>query len=315
MLKASGLILAPLLVLSVSLPARSADDNAPVSNDGKALQKQRIVVTTERGYAGTLSGGEADATFANAPAGTDTDSDFAVLLRKKTVGAPDAAESVIGADTRKRVNPTTTYPARANVLITFGEGRCSGWMIGADTVVTAGHCVHSGGPGGKWYATASYTVYPGKNGRLSPYGSCTVRRLYSVSGWTRSGRDDFDYGALKLNCKIGNTVGYFGFFTTKSDLVGTAATITGYPGDKPLTEWTSSDEIKIAEETRLYYAIDTYGGNSGSPVYYRRPGCGYCGMAIHNYGVFGDGPNGQYNHGTRINSDVFANLQSWKSAR
>lgn len=312
--KACGWIVAPLFLLALSLPALSAENNRSVSSDGTELQRQKVFVTTERGYSGALRSGDAATSFANAPAGQDSASDFAVLLKIKPVGGQNGAESVIGTDTRKLVNPTTVYPARANVLITFSAGRCSGWLIGADTVVTAGHCVHSGGTAGTWYAASGYTVYPGKNGSLSPYGSCKVRRLYSVSGWTSGKLDDYDYGALKLNCKIGNTVGYFGFFWTSSDLVGTAATITGYPGDKPLTQWISSDKIALAIGRRLYYSMDTFGGNSGSPIYYNRTGCGYCGMAIHNYGIYGSYPGNTYNHGTRIGSADFNNLMGWKNA-
>ena len=47
--------------------------------------------------------------------------------------------------------------------------------------------------------------------------------------------------------------------------------------------------------------MDTFGGQSGSPVYNNFGGCGNCGIAIHAYGDDGSGRN----HGTRINTDVF----------
>ena len=46
------------------------------------------------------------------------------------------------------------------------SGRCTGWLIGANTVVTAGHCVHQGG-GGSFYPTSSYRIYPGRNGPIA----------------------------------------------------------------------------------------------------------------------------------------------------
>ena len=100
------------------------------------------------------------------------------------------AEVIIGMDTRERLY-TTTYPSRAKVLITFTGGRCSGTMIGPNTVATAGHCVHTGGSAGAWRPRASFQIYPGRNGTASPYGVCTARALYSVTGWTTSANEEY----------------------------------------------------------------------------------------------------------------------------
>lgn len=40
-------------------------------------------------------------------------------------------ETIIGSDDRINVNPTTTYPARAVVVITFDGGRCTRWLYGS----------------------------------------------------------------------------------------------------------------------------------------------------------------------------------------
>ena len=105
------------------------------------------------------------------------------------------------------------------MLITFTGGRCSGVMIGPNTVSTAGHCVHTGGPGGALRPVASYRIYPGRDGAVSPYGFCTARTLYTVLGWTLASDEEYDYGAIKLNCTIGNTVGWFGMTTADSDVL------------------------------------------------------------------------------------------------
>jgi glutamyl endopeptidase len=56
---------------------------------------------------------------------------------------------------------------------------------------------------------SSFRIYPGRDGALSPYGVCTARTLFSVIGWTVSANEEYDYGAVKLNCTVGNTVGWF----------------------------------------------------------------------------------------------------------
>lgn len=239
--------------------------------------------------------------------------DMARLLALQTVGAGKGQESIIGPDSRVRVTPTTTFPARATVLITFSLGRCTGWLIGPNTVITAGHCVHPGS-GGPFYPVGSYRIYPGRNGGGSPYGSCTARWLASVQGWTTTGDDRYDYGAIKLNCAIGNTVGWYGYFVQAGSLNGLPTNINGYPGDKPLTQWRSSDKVRATQAQRVFYQNDTVGGMSGSPVWYNRTGCGACAMAVHAYGVYGSPPFSNNNHGTRITQAVANNLTAWKNA-
>jgi glutamyl endopeptidase len=214
-------------------------------------------------------------------------------------------ESIIGADGRYQITNTTAYPYRAIAKITSSIGGCTGWLINANTVVTAGHCIHNG----SW--ATNVVVYPGRNGSSTPYGSCGYTRLYSVSGWTSSRSPEYDYGAIKLNCTIGNTTGWFGYRNSSTSLTGQPSYISGYPGDKPSgTQWRSDDSIRITDIRRLFYANDTYGGHSGSPVWNNEASCSTCGIAIHAYGV---GSNG-YNGGTRITSEVFNNLTTWKNS-
>jgi glutamyl endopeptidase len=50
-----------------------------------------------------------------------------------------------------------------------------------------------------------------------------------------------------------------------------------------------------------FYAMDTFGGQSGSPVWRDKAGCGPCGMAIHAYGYpHTTGLHRTANHGPRI---------------
>lgn len=228
-------------------------------------------------------------------------------------------QSIILPDTRVRVTPTTVYPASASVMISLnGVRNCSGWMLGPNLAVTAGHCVHTGGSGGTWHPTGAIAVWPGRDGTLAPYGSCAATNLFSVVGWTQNGDEQFDYGAVQLNCGIGNTTGWYGMFWQTASLNGLASTINGYPQDKPAgptingQQWQSVDQIRVTETRQVFYFNDTLGGMSGSPVYQvNRPGCGMCAMAIHAYGLHGSAPHSNHNHGTRIVEAVFNNLLTW----
>lgn len=254
------------------------------------------------------TGGKGQAEFS---ARTESAEEVWALWSLQGVEPPMGRQSIIGPDERIRVRDTTQFPFRAAVLIAFAAGRCSGWLIGPDTVVTSGHCVHSGGPWGGWYDKGSYMIYPGRDGPRAPFGSCSARRLFSVVGWTEQGRDDFDYGAIKLNCTIGFSTGWFGFFTTNTSLKGLPTHIAGYPGDKPLTMWRSRGRVTVSQARRVFYRNDTVGGMSGSAVYHQRKGCGFCAMAVHGYGIYGQPPFSNNNHGTRITAQVFRNLNAW----
>jgi glutamyl endopeptidase len=260
-----------------------------------------------RGYEGTGR---------TVPSEPETAAEVWELVSKKPVSAPIGIESIIGADDRTRVRRTTRFPSRAVALITFSSGRCSGWMISPDTVATAGHCVHRGGGGsGGFYPIRSFRVFPGRNGPAAPFGSCGAKRLYTVKGWSHASLEFVDYGAIKLNCNVGNRTGWFGFFWTSGSLKEFPALHAGYPGDKPLTQWRAADFVRTSLPFQLFYDFDTQGGQSGGPAYFNRSDCnGPCGMAIHAYGLHGIGQHKVHNHGTRINEAVFKNLVRWRSA-
>jgi glutamyl endopeptidase len=167
----------------------------------------------------------------------------------------------------------------------------------------------------QFYAVSQFKVYPGYDGskapaKRAPYGSCSADKSASNTGWTVNHSDEYDYGALRLTCTVGNKTGWFGWWAQTASLDGTSSKNNGYPGDKPnMTQWKSSDKIRISEARRLFYGNDTFGGNSGSPIFTKRaagsPSCvGWCVMAVHAYGVYGTYPTNTWNHGTRVNQDV-----------
>lgn len=308
----------------VVAPARAQeaaknDPHTPVSSDGtsfNALEYSQFM-RGESGFEGTSAEGFASDAEAEFPARTESVKEVWDLWSLKPATGKEGIETILGADSRVRINPTTSFPARAVALITFDGGRCTGWLYGKDIVATAGHCVHSGGPGGSW--KTNVRVYPGRNGSSSPYGSCTARRLHSVTGWTNSSNEQFDYGAIKLNCTVGNTTGWFGYWWQAATLNNLQTRISGYPGDKPLTQWRSVDKVRVTQTNQIFYFNDTTPGMSGSPIYYNRPAgsafcAGQCSMGIHAYGLHGAAPHSNHNHGTRITQAKFNNLKSWKDA-
>jgi V8-like Glu-specific endopeptidase len=94
---------------------------------------------------------------------------------------------------------------------------------------------------------------------------------------------------------------------TDSDLLSSAGNIAGYPGDKPAgTQWYDHRQIASVDSRKVYYDIDTAGGQSGSVVY-RFVSGGRYGFAVHAYG------GATTNSGTRIVTPVYNNIFAWKA--
>jgi V8-like Glu-specific endopeptidase len=176
--------------------------------------------------------------------------------------------------------------------------------------MTAGHVVYiknSGVPGRDGWVR-SIEVMPGRNVSTLPYGKVTSKNFRSVTGWTNTGDENFDYGAIIIPTKLGNTTGWFGFGVySDADLKGSVGNISGYPGDKPAgTQWYDAHSIANVNARKVYYDIDTFGGQSGSAVYRIVNGQRYA-IAIHAYG------GASTNSGTRIVTPVFDNMVAWKA--
>lgn len=237
-------------------------------------------------------------------------------IGEATYGRMSDTESVLGPDTRIQIANTGDYPWRVHcsLLITANDGSQwigTGWFIGPKTVVTAGHCVFIHAPGTARHGwVQSVRVMPGRNGATLPYGSVTVPRanLRSVSAWTSGPNEEFDYGALVLSTPLGNQTGWFGFASySDATLRPLTVNISGYPGDKPSgTQWYQSSAVAALGPRKVYYTIDTAGGQSGSAAYVIKDGVRY-GVAVHAYG------GSSSNSGTRITKPVFDNFQLWKA--
>ncbi|MDP9792088.1 glutamyl endopeptidase [Catenuloplanes nepalensis] len=297
-----------LLATAAPVHAAAKDPDTPVSSDGTIGSAAALAALPDVSMV--------PATRGTGVTGSDGASHTADLS-----GRPEnlmAAQSVIGTDDRIRETDTTWWPASATVQLTrVANGAtifyCTGWLIGPNTVITAGHCVFSHDNGG-WRTGQGVRAWPGRNGTAAPYGSCASISMHSVNGWINDRNTQYDYGAIKLDCTVGNTVGTYGFRWQSASLNGTGTSTRGYPGDKPDGEqWASYDQIRVSHDRELFYHNDTVGGQSGSPIYTYRDDCGPCGLAVHAYGLRtgGSPPFSNHNRGTRITEGVFTNFQYW----
>jgi glutamyl endopeptidase len=119
---------------------------------------------------------------------------------------------------------------------------------------------------------------------------------------------------MRLNCTVGATVGNFGMYeisTATTAYTNQPMIVSGYPGDKPQTQWTSSDKVRNGDAFILNYRADTVGGHSGSPVWHDRGEAlfttGAWAIGIHTFGSTGGSTNG----GTRLRGPVRTNYVNW----
>ncbi len=229
-------------------------------------------------------------------------------------GEPPALEAVIGTDERIQIQETEKYPWRisASLLITAADNSQwigTGWFISPRTLITAGHCVYikGGTAAGRDGWIKKMQVMPGRNGNKLPFGGLTATEFWTVKGWAEQGSENYDYGAIILPAAFPQDLGFFGFGVFPDDeLLKTVANVEGYPGDKPSgTMWYDNRQISSVNPDKVFYAADTAGGQSGACVYIIKNG-ERKGIAIHAYG------GKSANSGTRISSQVYSNLESWK---
>ena len=288
------------------------DDSDPINND------EESVAVIPRGGVARESLVEAEISW------TVPDTSELEDIGVASFGSPlSRAETVHGPDSRIRIVDTATFPWRvhASLLITARDNSRwigTAWFISPRTLVTAGHCVYiknSGKPERDGWVK-NIQVMPGRNADNLPFGAVTATQFWSVKGWIESGDENFDYAAIIIPAELGKKTGWLGIATLSDASLQTAkANIAGYPGDKDTgTLWYDKQVIASVNPNKVFYDIDTAGGQSGAAVYViqeeiqdGKPKVERKAVAVHAYG------GATTNSGTRISPPVYTNLVNWKA--
>lgn len=214
--------------------------------------------------------------------------------------------SIFGEDDRTPVTNYNTLPYRAICYVnaTFPDGytgRSTGWLFSPDGVVVAGHSIYKPDRGG-W--ASSVVVYPARNNNNRPYSS-EAYEFGIATPYAESQDVNYDYGLLKLEQPLGNTVGYLGY-AYNGGAVGNTVRVIGYPGKyngvTQYIQYESSGIIQNVNANRLYYTAETSDGQSGAPVFL---GSSNTVIGVNTHGATNT------NRGKRIHYDMYAWMSEW----
>jgi hypothetical protein len=123
-------------------------------------------------------------------------------LTQKGVGS-DAARLLGASAGQWGSNTSLPGSTSGKVFFTGDDGLnyvCSGSTVnsgGKNIVFTAGHCVHGGGAGRRYFT--NWAFVPGYRDNARPFGTWTARQLWTLNGWSNSGDRTYDIGAAVMN--------------------------------------------------------------------------------------------------------------------
>lgn len=258
---------------------------------------------------------------ASVAAGHDGDAQLLVSGR----APPALLETIIGTDERTRITATADAPWRMICALAiesdWGNFIGTGWFAGPRTIITAGHVVFDEEQMNGW--AKRITVTPGQSDAAAPFGSFVATRFSSLSPWTKARDADYDIGVIHCDAvpgkpDPGTATGWFGVQAmTDAQLMAAMVNVAGYPADKGGTEqWWAKNSVKAVTPRRLFYQVDTVGGQSGAPAFVldadRKPLV----VGIHAYGTGGTPASVpmEVNSAPRIIPEVAAQIGKWVAA-
>lgn len=200
----------------------------------------------------------------------------------------------------------------------------TGWFAGPRTIITAGHVLYDSDWRG-WDKSPAWAqsidVGIGYHRSVS-FAHMVATRFYVADAWKdfidRGGSSEdsatqIDVGCIQLDADLWSNSSFLTpFIAGGSNLEQQPVTASGYPDDRDNGEvmYTGSGAVSGVETATLYHTADTYGGESGSPLWLggkdeRQPKI---------VGIHTGGETNVKNWATRITEDVAGLINGWVQA-
>jgi TPR repeat protein/V8-like Glu-specific endopeptidase len=213
-------------------------------------------------------------------------------------------------DGRTKIDNTTQWPylfhSQLGLYFSGGKYGGSGTLVGPQHILTAAHNIYKNDTQ-EWVQTVVARL--ALNGNIIPFDECKASRIFTFGRWINNKDPEYDMALIILDRPIGLKTGWAGLLSLNDQaLKQEEIHVTGYPGDKGLTEmWTMSHSIKQVSSERIFYEIDTYPGQSGSAVWVNKWGSPYV-VGVH---TLGEGILGTGNSGARFSLPKAAHVLKW----
>jgi hypothetical protein len=147
---------------------------------------------------------------------------------------------------------------------------CSGFLVGEDLLVTAGHCIKNSSDCRKYKWVFDYNISDA-SGKVGPIAEESIYSCKSIVERKLERGAGADYALIKLNKKVtGKTplkVRQSGKIANRASLV-----VIGHPTGLP-TKVAAGANVRTNTKSTYFKAnLDTFGGNSGSAVFDSKTG-------------------------------------------
>lgn len=221
-------------------------------------------------------------------------------------------------DKRIKIVNSHEYPwsVHAHLISIFPSGeqsRGTATLINKNCLITAGHCLYDKEEGG---IATNVVLFFGRHGNR--FLKKSLSNKFIVHPEYLKNDENYDFSVINLKEDIGNELGWASIkVSDDQELENRTVNISGYPGTKgffnnllsrPSYEmYTMEGPIVSAKKHKIYYHLDTSGGQSGSGVWVLNNEILEC-VAIH---TTGKSPREEGNGAVRINEENFNIITDW----
>ena len=169
---------------------------------------------------------------------------------------------------------------------------CTGWMVGRDIIATAGHCYDEGDIGNVYFVFGFEMI--DAQTPVNLFEADQVDRGVQVVSREESDSTGGDYALIRVDRRLRVPgASPLNIRRSGSAAVGDQVGVIGHPSGLPLKiAFGDATRVRISSHPAYFEAnLDTYGGNSGSPVFNASTGQ-VEGILVRGNDDYVDGPEG-----------------------